>query len=105
MDVRCSRCGEPWDTECLHDEVSFRNPQKPWKFKDGTFLSGVYDQYFQTMKQEFRLKGCASLTSYTTGECTRTPSASIYGELMDFAGDDIDFAAGMMEDAERYGLV
>lgn len=104
MDVRCSRCGEPWDTECLHDEVSFRNPQKPWNL-DGVFNDAAYTRYFSVMKEEFRRRGCVSLTSYTSGECTRTPSASIYGELMDFAGDDIDFAAGMMEDAERYGLV
>ena len=105
MDVRCSRCGEPWDTDCLHDEISYRNPQKPWIDKNGNFLNEVYDKYFQPLRREFRLRGCASLTSYSSGECTRTPSASIYGELWDFAGDDIDFAASMMEDAERYGLV
>mgnify|MGYP007099647021 CR=1 FL=1 len=104
-DIRCSRCGEPWDIDCLHDEIEHRNPSKPWKTENGSYLDGVYEKLFSAMRKEFRLKGCAALTSYTDVKCTPVPNAGIFGELMDIAGDDIDFAAGMMEDAERWGLV
>lgn len=29
-DIRCPKCGEPWDTDTIHDEVERRFPNKPW---------------------------------------------------------------------------
>lgn len=113
MDIKCPRCGEPWSIDCLHDEVSARYRTKPWILndrgvhdlsEDGKHNQPEYEKYFSIVQKDFRMRGCIALSEYTDIPCTPNPRAEIYGALMDFAGDDIDFAASMIEDAERFGL-
>jgi len=108
-DIFCPKCGEPWDLDCLHDEIAARNPDLPW-VDDITnkYDQKLYDPYFNAMRKEFQRDGCVALKSYGGGHNEETmdpPRNSVYGSLMELAGDDIDFAVSMMEDAERYGLV
>jgi len=110
-DIFCPHCGEPWDMDCLHDEVSFRfNPEgeKQLGYVDGKYSQAEYDKMYQPIRKEFQKNGCIALTSYSAGHNEDTidrPRNSVYGALMELAGDDIDFAVSMMEDAERYGLL
>lgn len=123
MDIYCSRCGEPWEQETLHEEVSHRYPNEPWFVEEKpegiwshTNDSGlwhnqtIYEKYFNEIRREFTSKGCKTFTVYNDGVSSwcdehANKKNSIYGSLMELAGDDIDFAASMMEDAERLGLV
>lgn len=109
MDIRCSICGEPWDVDCLHDETASRHPDLPW-ISDitGEYEQKTYEVFLNKVKEDFGRNGCDALKSaYGGGHNTETidKKNSVFGVLMEFAGDDIDFASELMEDAERYGLI
>lgn len=115
MDIRCRVCGEPWDAECIHDEVAERYPDKPWytevepevhnfsnrydknlgKWYDHTIYEGLY----KVVKDQFIKVGCEAF-SYGghNNETIDRERNGIYGSILDFAGDDIDAAASFTED-------
>ncbi len=106
-DIFCPICGEPWDLDCLHDEVTHRNPDQQW-YVDGKYDQTLYDPLFSEVRKQFQRNGCVALTSYNGEHNEDTmdrPRNSVYGALFELAGDDVDFAISMMEDAERYGLL
>jgi hypothetical protein len=123
MDIYCSFCREPWSLDHLHDVVSERFPSAPWMVHDkpigqtsyqrreGQDFAGmwhdqkIYETYFEEVKKDFRMRGCVALGgSAKWCDDHANPRNAIMGQLMDFAGDDIDFAASMMDDADRLGL-
>lgn len=87
MDIRCPKCGEPWDFDTLHDAAEEQE--------------STYDK----VAADFRSRGCAALG---WGSCSE-PSEETdrhYGlrpqdaasALYDLLGDDMDGAASMLED-------
>lgn len=121
-DIYCPRCGEPWDLECIHDEVAHRWPEKPWfvdenpgdvyarfdKERGKWYSQPEYEKLFKAIKDDFFRKGCVILTAYTDGECEVNPDTlmkrSVQQALIDIMGDDIDGVISEMEDAEQMGL-
>lgn len=91
MDIRCSKCGEPWDIDSLHDEVVLRDDAK---WEDHT-----YEEKFRSVQHDFYVRGCAAL-----GERCGTPlsggKANAIAELQYLLGDDIDGLACTLEDFE-----
>ena len=88
MDLYCTRCGEPWDNDCIHDEVAER------------VESGETADY-RTVLREFQSSGCVAFrVAYGQGKCERTGSqrAAVAEVMYDLLGDDADGAAAMMED-------
>ncbi len=53
MDIRCPCCGEPWDMDCLHEEVEHRGAQDE-----------EYEEVYNQVKSDFFKKGCTALTVY-----------------------------------------
>lgn len=122
MDILCPVCREPWDTDSLHEEVAVRYPNKPWYISEedtsdvysrfsednnGWYSQRAYEIYWNEVKSEFYRIGCKALRSFNNGVadyCQPKPSSNVVRALYDLAGDDIDFAASMMEDAEAWGL-
>lgn len=99
MDVYCTRCTEPWDNDCIHEEVELRQAK------------GEEADYYSVLR-EFQSQGCVAFREFS-GSDTR-PSwcepvsnmrAVTIGALTDLLGDDTDGIASMMEDAEYWGLV
>lgn len=80
MDIRCPKCGEPWDHDELHEQASL----------DG--------RSYDDVAAEFRARGCAA---FDGARCT-VPADSEMAEaaqtLYDLLGDDMDGAASMLED-------
>ena len=103
MDIRCPKCGEPWDIDSLHEEVIVRNYTRPWTDPDGTHHQDTYERYFKEVKDDFNKRGCIAVGG---DECQDNPRmwglASIISDVM---GDDIDGEAMMWDDAERWGLL
>ncbi len=83
-DVRCSRCGEPWDVDTFHDEAD---------------ASG---ESFAEVRARFRASGCVAVGG---GRCESTPAGTVAGVLADLLGDDVDGLAATLEDAEALGLL
>jgi len=80
MDIKCHKCGEPWDMDSLHE-------MGEWI---GEELS------FNQARRRFYADGC---TAFGTGHGTMDyANGSIVAELADLLGDDIDGFAAMLED-------
>jgi hypothetical protein len=97
MDILCRFCREPWDFECLHDEV------------DDRAFRGVESSY-AVVAAEFRQYGCGALWGFQGladpvakrcggGKIKADPIVSAMYELL---GDDMDGAAAMLEDMGIY---
>ncbi len=73
MDVKCPICGEPWDTDELHDVAA-----------------KTYKQAYA----EFRKIGCEVFGGKHSGNKANLA----VGALMDVLGDDVDGMAATLED-------
>lgn len=92
--------------DTLHEEVSMRWPDKPWKV-NGKHNQEVYEPYLRQVRSEFYAKGCNALQEFMGGptdwckppenQDTKDRLAAI-GELYGLLGDDVDGAASMIED-------
>lgn len=98
MDIRCVKCGEPWDLDSLHDQVDpkARNGQK-----DG--FGGKLYSSFSAARKAFYRDGC-ELFGASHGPIDPEKGA-VVAALQDLAGDDIDGLASDIEDAEALGLL
>jgi len=88
MDILCPRCGEPWDNDTIHDEVSVRRE-----------VGEPAD--YHNVAAEFRLRGCHTFReSIGPVVCKENDSqaAVTAGVLYDLLGDDMDGAASMLAD-------
>lgn len=119
MDVYCTKCGEPWDMESIHDEVEMRfiDKPRPWMIPNNDLPDGVYElKHDQTIyekclnevKNDFVRRGCVALggdvewcNSHSRKPNSRAEISALAFELM---GNDIDGVASEMDDAEYFGL-
>lgn len=77
MDIKCKKCGEPWDIDTLHDVAEDDR------------------RTFNDVRQDFQSRGCEALGGKCNSETHAHPAI---GALYDILGDDIDGAAAMFED-------
>ncbi len=80
MDIRCPKCGEPWD----HDELH-------------SMYQGSLRLTYSEACREFRKHGCAAFGA----KCSQPPDvekAAVAGVVYDALGDDMDGAASLMDD-------
>lgn len=114
MDLYCPRCGEPWDTDSLHDRLDELHPSRPWRVpphlappdcarlarysRDGLVTDQPrYERdYLRPLAADFRRRGCPALgTSCTEPDNDR---ALLARATYDALGDDMDAAAAMLDD-------
>lgn len=94
MDIYCPTCAEPWDNDCIHDEVEARREQ------------GDKDADYTKVMREFQRKGCkAFATAYgLADECQPAQDDSSYlrsalaSAAYELLGDDMDGAASELAD-------
>ena len=88
MDIRCPKCGEPWDIDSLHDEADYLG------------------ETFQVVKTRFFAEGCGEVFGVSGCSTSKNPAAASVASLAhELMGDDIDGIASMLEDAEWMGLI
>lgn len=125
MDIYCPRCGEPWDTECLHEEaqlvygVPYYAAQVDPDYIAGTYVQplspknpayddAAYGAVYRDVRAAFQGEGCAALAQFrgTKEPCEARDNdrAKVAGVMYDLLGDDLDGAAAMMEDAAAFGF-
>ena len=79
MDIKCHRCGEPWEIDTFHDVASERGTS------------------FDSEVRRFRTKGCVA-TGWV-GQCENSyPNGDAILALGDLLGDDVDGLAALLED-------
>jgi hypothetical protein len=120
MDVRCPRCGEPWDFDTLHDATSEAEYRVPFYRDDADrrayrvnpdYDKGAYAEAVRTVQGDFRARGCIAITERLVGPTAKacepngTLAAAASSALMDIMGDDFDGVASELEDAEAAGLI
>lgn len=96
MDIRCRKCGEPWDYDVLHEEAEYR-------VAEGT--AGEYGAVFSAVRRDFTKSGCAALSAYGPALCSGGTAHPGIGVIYELLGDDIDGAASLLEDAEYLGML
>ena len=79
MDIRCPRCGEPWDTYEFHDVPGMTYKQ-------------ALDLFYK--------KGCGVVFSGKPCQANNSLSAQKAKVLREVLGDDVDGIAAMTEDFE-----
>jgi hypothetical protein len=110
MDMYCTTCGEPWDTDTLHEVISERmmDGSLPLvKFPGVTHgeeykaYRATYDSNYDIVRNDFYRKGCKAMTGYTSSWCERrnNEQSHVMSALIDIMGDDLDGIACAMEDA------
>ena len=89
MDIRCPKCGEPWDIDSLHEEADYQG------------------RTFKEIRNEFVSKGCGSALGNAEwcDSHANSSAANIASLAFDLMGDDVDGVASMLEDAEQMGLL
>lgn len=118
MDIYCTRCGEAWDMDCLHDEIDLRGkqgllkvPAAPASYDWGDpgyqRYREAYEKCYATVREDFLTRGCVALTTYGMAQCEKresntTAAMSAMAELM---GDDLDGVAAMMDDFAAMGML
>lgn len=102
VDIYCKRCGEPWDMDEIHEEISAR-------LRAGALdADAPYEAHYSTVKREFFRLGCGAFTD-VVGEgyvCADTGSARAHvaAVLYDAFGHDLDGVASDLADAEYLGV-
>lgn len=100
MDIYCRHCGEPWDMECLHDEIAERDPAA------AKLRGDAYAAVYSAMRAEWQRFGCGALymhlgrpsprfCGYAVSDQRMADASAVLGELL---GDDVDGLAAMLED-------
>lgn len=82
MDIRCPKCGEPWDIDELHE---------------------LDDMDFKTAYRKFQKVGCEVFDT-DHGEVNET-AAALAQAAYEVLGDDVDGAASMLDDAQSMGMM
>lgn len=112
MDIRCPKCGEPWEIDSLHEEVTERfghwDPEATPRYnshlgKGATVLpkDRPYEDLFAEVRRDFYRRGCEALG----GRHSHANASPAIAEVFDVLGDDIDGAAVFLEDLEHEGLL
>lgn len=95
MDIYCPVCGEPWEVDTLHDELSRR-------LNGRSVTDEYYTRQFRLLQRDFAVKGCVELGSQhapTIAEQDKA-RAELSAEMFALLGDDIDGVASAMDDFE-----
>ena len=93
MDIKCPRCGEPWEMDTLHE------------------VADALGTGFDTERKRFRKWGCAAIVEGWEGRradayaCEQTDKGKSLAAIMDLCGDDLDGYAADVEDFEYMGLL
>lgn len=80
MDIYCTRCGEPWDTDVLHE------------------IADEYGITYSQARTKFRLMGCGAVPYASQCEPVDNEITEASRVMFDVLGDDVDGIAAMMED-------
>lgn len=94
VDIKCRKCGEPWDMDCIHEEIAEQYPEEPWK-REGKYIQELYDPYYNDMRNKFIKEGCKAFGAKCNPSTKANPEWQVAYELM---GDDLDGVASIMED-------
>lgn len=117
MDIYCTRCGDAWDMDTLHDVVDERIKagmyaplDKPSVYYGPEYddYSKKYAVYYNEVRDDFYSRGCESLTGWNL-TCEKHDGANnramLMSAMVDMLGDDLDGIASMMDDADFMGLI
>lgn len=103
MDLRCPRCGEPWDNDSFHDRVEELGHKCNGIANDDPCTDGCVE-YTKLTRRFHAGEGCAVFGTPCEATLPKDQSALIYA-LSDMMGDDTDGIMSSLEDAEFMGLL
>ena len=99
MDIKCIKCGEPWDMDELHEQIKTNYPDEPWRI-DGRFEQSDYDRFYDEARLAFTKDGCAYFGAGHGAGFVTPEQQELAALSYDFAGEDLDSLAAMQEDMD-----
>ena len=104
MDIRCPKCGEPWDMDTAHDVVEDNSLiPEPRPMTVGAMMDRTPRTYSAVLA-DFRRRGCPAFGGTCSEPSTDTDRTwglrpqDAAAVLFDVLGDDTDGVAAMLED-------
>lgn len=107
--MRCPKCGEPWDLDMLHEQISdeygdevetlrkkYENHPRRYRYDD-PFQAEYEKKFFKPMKDKFYKEGCRAFYS-RCNEIVNKEAAMFSSALEDMLGDDVDGIEAMLGD-------
>lgn len=92
-DIRCPKCGEPWDMDCIHEAIA----EEVSREEIQAMNQDEYEKnYYNPKKRDFFVNGCSAFGGRCSGSAANPLIGMIYAEL----GDDLDGLAIEMEDMD-----
>jgi hypothetical protein len=90
MDIFCTRCGEPWEVDTIHDYVS----------EVRELYGDAAPETFKSVYAAFVSGGCGAAFPEWKVSCEpdRSGRASVFAGLADIMGDDVDGFASLCAD-------
>lgn len=112
MDIRCTKCGEPWDMDSLHDiaatefEDHHHMTYREYRERRGVKAAqDAYDIFFQSVRKRWAKDGCEVFDTSHNQETMGGNTAKVSALVHEFMGDDIDGIASMTDDAQFLGVI
>jgi len=102
MDIPCPFCREPWDMDCIHEEIKERSWPKNIAPALDKGLRHDYEKQYEEVKKDFILRGCVALGGHDCRDENPEKNSFLavaYSEL----GFDLDGLAVELEDWEAMG--
>lgn len=105
MDIKCRKCGEPWDMDTAHDITEERVRDYYPAYEGRVGQHPQYEAIYKQVMAHFRTSGCVAFG----GKCNTEPqrpgddgltAGEKAGILYDLLGDDMDGAAALQEDLD-----
>jgi len=98
----CTKCGEPWYLDSLHDSIkddAYPQDLKEVLRKGDRFDQDTYERdYWKPKLADFRNRGCAAITGTPCKPETTTTAMALQSALEDLLGDDVDGIENSLED-------
>lgn len=115
--MRCHKCGEPWDLDSLHEEISDRYhlelndlrekyKNDPRRYRSNDPFQKIYEEkFFIPALEEFRKNGCRYFGLRCENETLDNDRRNVLFAIDELMGDDVDGIESAIEDAEMLGLL
>lgn len=128
----CTNCGESWDLDSVHEEVSARWPNHPWESPAQTAEYAYwgaspwersrmtkpparshaeqdadqarYERFFNEVLADFRQRGCTALGGSACESSLAEGPRELIETITRLGGSDTDGIESELEDAEFFGL-
>lgn len=96
MDIKCRKCGEPWDMDTIHEEIAERFPHDV--LLKASKDDQEYAKLYELVRIDFFNRGCAAFLGAKCNPDSVNENKELWETAYAEFGDDLDGIASIMDD-------